>query len=48
MRDYHWSTNSNTYVHSKTGIPSPEVTSLYNRLIAEESAPKKSALRILY
>lgn len=42
LRDYHWSTNSNMYVHTKTGIPSPEVTQLYNRLLAEEHAPKKN------
>lgn len=41
LRDYHWSTNSNMYVNNKTGIPSPEVTSLYNMLIQAEHASKK-------
>ncbi|OJG72167.1 hypothetical protein RV11_GL003138 [Enterococcus phoeniculicola] len=42
LRDYHWSTNSNMYVHTKTGVPSPEVTALYNKLTMEEHAPQKN------
>lgn len=40
-RDYHWSTIHNMYVNNKTGRPSKEVTYLYNKFIAEESAPRK-------
>lgn len=42
LSEYHWSTNSNMYVNNKTGIPSPEVTSLYNMLIQAEHTSQKN------
>ena len=42
LRDYYWATNSNMYVNKKTGLPSPEVTSLYSFLVIEESKPQKN------
>lgn len=41
-RDYQWSTNHNMYVNNKTGLPSPEVTALYNQLTMAEHAPQKN------
>lgn len=35
-------TNSNVYVNNKIGIPSPEVTSLFNIFVQEECAPQKN------
>lgn len=42
LRDYHWSTNSNMYVNNKTGIPSPEVTGLYNMFVQAEHTSQKN------
>lgn len=42
LNNYHWSTSTNMYVNNKTGLPSSEVTSLYNKLVQEEHAPQKN------
>lgn len=40
LRDYHWSTSVNMYVHTKTGKASVEVTTLYNKLVMIEHEPQ--------
>ncbi|MBL1227063.1 HNH endonuclease [Enterococcus sp. BWR-S5] len=48
LADYHWSTIYNMYVHTKTGIPSPEVTTLYNKLIQAENRPQENQQLAFY
>lgn len=48
LADYHWSTIHNMYVHTKTGIPSPEVTNLYNKLVQAEHEPKQNEQLAFY
>lgn len=48
LAEYHWSTIHNMYVHTKTGIPSPEVTKLYNKLVQAEHEPQQDPQLAFY